>query len=451
MSHIDESLLQAYIDGFCDAAESATIERHVEECQACRARLEEARAAMSRASELLGALEPGPIHAPAFEELAARAAGRQGDSTDGTPVSDSADAASTDGRADVPVATPSTPAPVISLPFWRRPSLAWAATLVLAFGLGWLSRSELGLPIGMESGLFDQPETSVKAYRPQSAEQEAAGAETAAEPEEAPADTDVAEVEFDDRAEADPQAAGTPRGAPAASADALMRKTRDEEVAQVPPPAAGPPVERRANQPLVAGEAGRAAEPAPQRQLELNEQVGAVMFAREGGAGGYLSVPLDEAEAWLGAAPRQLPEFRLVRAEVGPGSLMPGGVVGLPAVRLVYQDPSGQEIALVQQYLGALDAKEEAKQTTAADRIAPARAGERSEQPRAESRLRADAAVGADLDYFAVVGGLADLPVSDIDDAGLNRRRWVDVDGYLLSLSGPVPADILVGLADRIR
>ena len=54
--------------------------------------------------------------------------------------------------------------------------------------------------------------------------------------------------------------------------------------------------------------------------------------------------------------------------------------------------------------------------------------------------------------YFFAIGGLADrLPVLEVDPEGRNRRRWIDVDGYLLSLSGSVPPDILLGLVDRIR
>ena len=73
MPHLDEALLQAYIDGFCGEARATEVEVHLEACEACRDRLQEARRVAEQASQLLGALEPGPIHAPSFEELQRRA------------------------------------------------------------------------------------------------------------------------------------------------------------------------------------------------------------------------------------------------------------------------------------------------------------------------------------------------------------------------------------------
>ncbi len=134
MSHINDGLLHAYIDGGCDAAGTETVEEHVAECDDCARRLDSFRAAAAEASALLSELEPGPLHAPAFEELEARSAERVAGSEDG--------AAAGGGK-------------VVSLPFWRRPALAWAATMVIAFAVGWQSRNEIGLPAELRSE-FDQ-------------------------------------------------------------------------------------------------------------------------------------------------------------------------------------------------------------------------------------------------------------------------------------------------------
>ena len=58
MPHISDALLQTYIDGCCNDARIAEIEAHVEACAECRDRLEDARNAAQRASQLLGVLDP---------------------------------------------------------------------------------------------------------------------------------------------------------------------------------------------------------------------------------------------------------------------------------------------------------------------------------------------------------------------------------------------------------
>jgi len=98
MSHVDDGTLHAYLDGELTPVERARLEAHVAECAACRTRLEEERALIERASSLLGLAQPREHAAP--------------------------------------------PPPLHQL---RRPSVvwrlrvpvAWAATVVLALGLGY--------------------------------------------------------------------------------------------------------------------------------------------------------------------------------------------------------------------------------------------------------------------------------------------------------------------------
>src|SRR3989442_9677755 len=53
ISHVDDGQLHAYLDGELPQAEAWRLEAHLGECPACRGRLEEQRALIARAGELL--------------------------------------------------------------------------------------------------------------------------------------------------------------------------------------------------------------------------------------------------------------------------------------------------------------------------------------------------------------------------------------------------------------
>src|SRR6185295_2080303 len=96
MSHVDDGTLHAYLDGELAPVERARFEAHVAECAACRGRLEEERALIERASNLLALAQPPDRSAPPLHELRR---------------------------------------PRLA---WRlRVPLAWAATVVLALGIGY--------------------------------------------------------------------------------------------------------------------------------------------------------------------------------------------------------------------------------------------------------------------------------------------------------------------------
>ncbi len=96
MSHVDDGTLHAYLDGELLPVERARVEAHVAECAACRGRLEEERALIERASNLLGLAQPPERSAPPLHQLRP---------------------------------------PRLA---WRlRVPLAWAATVVLALGIGY--------------------------------------------------------------------------------------------------------------------------------------------------------------------------------------------------------------------------------------------------------------------------------------------------------------------------
>jgi putative zinc finger protein len=102
MSHVDDGQVHAYLDGELPQADAWRFEAHVAECPACRGRLEEARALITRASELLALAGPPARDIPPFRAGEVR-----------------------------PPARPS----------WRVPQpLAWAASVVLALAAGWYLR-----------------------------------------------------------------------------------------------------------------------------------------------------------------------------------------------------------------------------------------------------------------------------------------------------------------------
>lgn len=112
MSHVDEGLLHAYLDGAFSAgdARAEEIAAHLAVCGDCRVLLEQARALKERAQLVLQRVAPPAVRVPPFEELQAR-------------------------RVDALVAG-------------RRPTrrgftsptrLAWAASLMLAIGAGWIA------------------------------------------------------------------------------------------------------------------------------------------------------------------------------------------------------------------------------------------------------------------------------------------------------------------------
>jgi hypothetical protein len=123
MLHPEDGILHAYLDGECTDGEQHEIEEHLAGCAECESRLEKARGLGMETVSLLAELEPAAIQAPPWQELEERAAARR---------------AAALGELEP---GPDEPAAPVS-PFWRMPKLAWAASLVVAFGLGYLVSTE---------------------------------------------------------------------------------------------------------------------------------------------------------------------------------------------------------------------------------------------------------------------------------------------------------------------
>jgi hypothetical protein len=69
MSHVDDGALHAYLDGELTPVERAQLEAHIAECPACRTRLEEERALVARAGQLLSLAQPVERPAPPMHQL----------------------------------------------------------------------------------------------------------------------------------------------------------------------------------------------------------------------------------------------------------------------------------------------------------------------------------------------------------------------------------------------
>lgn len=137
MSHVDEGLLHAYIDGAFEAGtpERADIEAHLAACADCRVRLDDARRIRDTARTALDAASPVSVEQPAWETVLAERARRSGTGGGAAPVRPT-------GRPRIP--------------------LAWAASIVLALGAGWMARAMLAEPGGglpMEAARTLSPES----------------------------------------------------------------------------------------------------------------------------------------------------------------------------------------------------------------------------------------------------------------------------------------------------
>jgi len=115
MSHVDEGTLHAYLDGELPSSERVAVDAHLMQCVTCKALLAEERALLERSTALLASARPVERPVPPFEQVR-RAHKRR--------------------------------------PWYVSTPLAWAASIVLALGLGYYLR-EPGTDREV-AGLFDQ-------------------------------------------------------------------------------------------------------------------------------------------------------------------------------------------------------------------------------------------------------------------------------------------------------
>lgn len=296
MSHVDEGRLHAFLDGALGAADPADAERvelHLAACADCRAKLDEAARLRDEAAALLGAATPRPLETPSFASIRARAAAIANEPV--APVAARVDPSRSRGRGWLHAS--------LTSPF---NGLAWAATVVLAVGLGWMLHDSLDQPARVPiRSIGGEPVAETRAPSPDPA------TVRVAEERQAAAAADARDATANDRRSGAAGPAPTPVAAGDASAarvDAMQDLPREEAMAgmDAPPPAAPPPpppaperyaAQRRAEHDVAeiaadeaAGMGALAGTPAPAYSVVPGWQPVAVEDARRH-AGGDLAVP----------------------------------------------------------------------------------------------------------------------------------------------------------------
>ena len=399
MSHVDDGRLSEYLDrliggswdrGIDESGDRAEIEAHLAECAECRERLDEVRSVRDRAAALLRAAEPAKVAMPQFAEIQARA------------------------RARV--------APRRVLTMHRLTALGWAATIVLAVGVGWLARGSFGLG-GSQTDRLSGPATATVPARGGGAVQDS------------PASTDAAGG-IPEGVAALSQSASAPPAADAPERDAAPDVATREapKLAVVPSPEARR-VEPQA--PLVGNLTER--EQAPAAKTEAMEGIrarqavtGVAAVADErGDAPGRGAVVVDsaanemakrvdsalEASAWVGSTTQEAAAhlgapLRMVE-DLAVESIRIGEVGGQPAAAVTQILPGGEQLEIVQ--WRSPDIGAQAPQPRVAE-----------EAPRAQ-----------------VPAAPAELPG--------RSEVVVSRDGVLLVVRAPIAADSLAVLVGKVR
>jgi hypothetical protein len=383
MPHLDEGQLAALFDHELDAAEQRTAEAHLAACEECRALWEEIREFAGEADRLVATVElpPKRLAPPVLP----------------TPL-------------PAPAARPD-PRP---LP-WRN--IAWAATLLLAVGLGYSMR---GLSRPQTAGA---PQESANEAR-LADKAAAAGSSQTATPSPSLASTPTDAGRSTSREERAEGKLAAPAAAPAAPAAPAIGGSASD-LAAAPPRAddrLGPGANgaasteslRDATPPVAAMQ--EAEQPSTAAQMTSPRRTpGATPLTRARLAPdgtGFRPVEMEEAVRALDGAIRLVDGLEPERLLLAPANLLPGGDPGRPVVRVVYQDPPGRELWLDQQ------------------RVRPQ--NEDNRKPSPTGILPGDT-------ILAPIAG------------GAQRVRWLDQHGFLLGLTGFLPGDSLQALISRVR
>jgi len=428
MSHVDDGTLNALLDGELAAEAAAAVEAHIAVCPECARRLAEAKRFIAEASDLLGALDlPGAVAAPAprVPKTAKEIALDLDAATQRSPALGPGPA------VGAPERTALRPPPRRRLDFT---TLAWAATVVLAIGVGYLANEvrHSRERIAFGEGYAGRP---VEAARPSSPAAQApaapAVAQNAVEPAaggaartqlvRGPQVTRAASNESPQAAAASPTRKRTPvlggkqlaAATPSERAAARLQperpgKTVVDMVGGVSGAAERQPAAVAAEAPAGLARADRNAPAAGER--------GAVTVARDQRLTVFRPADLEEAASRLGGTVRLIDGLRIDHVEVGPGWRVAGAAPSLDVVRTLYIDLQGRRVVLDQQHLAQPE-----PDTVAAERQ------------------------GADVGM-----ALGDTLTTEAPD-GQVQVRWVDRERFWLSLTANLPADSVRALIGRVR
>jgi len=503
MSHVDDGTLNALLDGEISGEEARLVETHLATCAECRGRFEEARAFLAEAGELLNLLAPPAAQAegPAAPRSVSQTSKEQAVDPD---AHHRVAATSKEAAVNIDAGTQKSPAvrplfpqggdrlgptpptaqspalPDITPARARRPwdveRLAWAASIVLALGVGYLVNE-------VRTGRREVAEMAARMDREPDALAMAADSTTAVAPASSTTPTQPRRSSRSRLGRTPPDTSKPPT--PAAMADAALRGAASglqraaeqrRDLAGAGAAAAGPPVERAQGdslraRALAAAPAPRPAAPAPAQRPTQLAQEPPREGARRQGAGAQQQRPADatppagaaappasyaarradratdsanrlEEVAAIGAldqagrVPAPMPRafrrisfdtaitrlsgsIRLIdgmdplHVEEGPGHLVPGADPGRAVIRVIYRDAAGRRLTLDQQ---PGDARPGPTGTVSVNGL-----------------MRGDT---------LMTGG---------GDGSL-RIRWVDRKGFWLSLTAAnVPGEELRALVERIR
>jgi hypothetical protein len=423
MSHVDEGLLHAYLDGAFPLghAQGEEIEAHLAVCVDCRALLEEARALKDRSQMVLRHAAPPDVRIPPFEELRAR-------------------------RGDAVAQGSST-----KRGWFPPPRLAWAASLVLALGAGWMANDLVRNSASVASEGY-QVET-LSAEQDESPRSPAADVSSAGtrvrdleqSPTQPPAPTSLQErVESEALRENIAGGEGTrsaqaelPAGrlltvqaeekeAAAKAVDSLvarrslLEQSRDASnalrmqaagrAAEAPPPASSPPPIRSANEVIQPAESRKVALGAASSDaivLLLNDYIAVSTTA---------SWQAETPATARGRVGQELASLEGLDAH----AMEVARVETRDLVRSLYRIDGGTTVELIQ-------------------RATPALADARARQDAAEASMSTGGAV--------MLSGLEERSTLFRSQAVVALQR----PGLVLLLKGPIPQDSLVALATRVR
>lgn len=384
MPHVDDGQLHAWLDGETSDIDAEKIDGHLAKCDECTGRLDEIARVHALAGKLVHRAQAE--EAPAWKELLARA---QGADEVVPPVAERE-----------PIVVP-VPARGMWTPRLLTSGLAWAATLVLAFGLGWYaglrpgevarSKTETQLPVASPT---IEPQTTVMPS-------ERLAGDAAAKQEGSPDSEDVV----------GPLAA-TELEAPEPRTDDRneLAEKRVAAATEEPPPAiAGRGLVQATTTPVP--QAQLRATPTRERRTVV-EASGARLtdaVARDPESDDGPIAPRDVA-AWLGKQPLRLEGAALTSARVGPLAAGPGSP-SAPGIWLLFDDPQTRTRVAVAQRRWPRDG--------AADQTA----------------LPAD----------------ADTAVLTVVPDGSRQLWWITADGYLVLITADVDEATLRDLAQRLR
>ncbi len=374
MSHLDEGQLAALLDDELDPGQKLAVEAHLAACAECRAVWEETRAFAAEADRLVATIELPPKPLPLAHP----------------PASAPGGSLPTPGRRPIP---------------WR--TLAWAASVLMAVGLGYSLRS------------VSRPTPDHSGAQPASAGGEmAAVADKAAAP--AAPDSHMMAMRSDRSEAPAPQTPPPAASRPAQPARSPAAAEPEKQADQV-----GNQLEERTM--AQTGRAERDAAPVPSVAAETAApQAGESGALRAGSAnapgapkgfsvpvsGGLRQVDLESAVRTLAGSIRLLDGLEPVQVLAGPGRALPGGDPLLEGIRVVYLDPPGRELWLDQQRT----------------------------RPESDTPLARRAAGFLPGDTVLVTG-----------TDGTRSLRWIDQDGFRLALTGFLSADSLRALIPRVR